>query len=74
MVGQVKGVQISKVLLLVPWLVDGVCILDQIRAQLAVRFAVLFPHLVEGQRCLLMAAEARVLGHSGVRASRGRPR
>ncbi|WP_110085092.1 ISAzo13 family transposase, partial [Streptomyces sp. NRRL WC-3549] len=36
--------------------------------QLAVRFAVLFPHLDERQRRLLMAAEARILGHGGIRA------
>ncbi|SED65740.1 Rhodopirellula transposase DDE domain-containing protein [Streptomyces sp. 2112.3] len=41
---------------------------DQIRTQLAVKFAVLFPHLDERQRRLLMAAEARVLGHGGIRA------
>jgi transposase len=32
------------------------------------KFGVLFPHLDERQRRLLMAAEARVLGHGGVRA------
>ncbi|MDH6218904.1 transposase [Streptomyces pseudovenezuelae] len=32
------------------------------------KFAVLFPHLDERQRRLLMAAEARMLGHGGVRA------
>ncbi|MFF5781645.1 ISAzo13 family transposase [Streptomyces virginiae] len=41
---------------------------DETRNQLAVKFAVLFPHLDERQRRLLMAAEARVLGHGGVRA------
>ncbi|MEU6072003.1 ISAzo13 family transposase [Streptomyces sp. NPDC047082] len=41
---------------------------DETRDQLAVKFAVLFPHLDERQRRLLMAAEARVLGHGGVRA------
>lgn len=41
---------------------------DEICAQLAVKFVVLFPHLDERQRRLLMAAEARVLGHGGVRA------
>ncbi|MFD4376844.1 ISAzo13 family transposase [Streptomyces sp. NPDC058486] len=41
---------------------------DETRTQLAVKFAVLFPHLDERQRRLLMAAEARVLGHGGVRA------
>ncbi|MET9914121.1 hypothetical protein ABZZ74_46700 [Streptomyces sp. NPDC006476] len=41
--------------------------LDEIRTQLTVKFTVLFPHLHERQRRLLMAAEARVLGHGGVR-------
>ncbi|MFJ3968726.1 ISAzo13 family transposase [Streptomyces parvus] len=41
---------------------------DETRDQLAVKFAVLFPHLDERQRRLLMAAEARGLGHGGVRA------
>jgi transposase len=34
---------------------------------LAAKFAVIFPHLDERQRRLLMAAEARVLGHGGIR-------
>src|SRR3954470_21828153 len=37
------------------------------REQVAVKFAVLFPHLDERQRRLLMGAEARILGHGGVR-------
>ncbi|MEV0185927.1 ISAzo13 family transposase [Streptomyces sp. NPDC050625] len=41
---------------------------DEARDQLAVKFAVLLPHLDERQRRLLMAAEARALGHGGVRA------
>ncbi|MFJ2170606.1 ISAzo13 family transposase [Streptomyces griseofuscus] len=41
---------------------------DEVRDQLAVKFAVLFPHLDERQRRLLMGAEARILGHGGVRA------
>ncbi|BBB00190.1 putative transposase [Actinacidiphila reveromycinica] len=41
---------------------------DETRGQLALKFAVLFPHLDERQRRLLMAAEARALGHGGVRA------
>ncbi|MFF1401494.1 ISAzo13 family transposase [Streptomyces sp. NPDC058287] len=41
---------------------------DETRTQLAVKFAVLLPHLDERQRRLLMAAEARGLGHGGVRA------
>lgn len=40
---------------------------DATRDQLAVKFEVLFPHLDERQRRLLMGAEARVLGHGGVR-------
>src|SRR5919204_5398634 len=35
---------------------------------LAVKFEVLFPHLDERQRRLLMGAEARALGHGGIRA------
>lgn len=34
---------------------------------LAAKFRVLFPHLDERQRRLLMGAEARVLGHGGIR-------
>ncbi|MFF8036261.1 ISAzo13 family transposase [Streptomyces sp. NPDC016626] len=41
---------------------------DEIRGQLSSRFAVLFPHLDERQRRLLMGAEARILGHGGIRA------
>src|SRR4051812_50078244 len=37
------------------------------REQVAVKFAVLFPHLDERQQRLLMGAEARMLGHGGVR-------
>ena len=37
------------------------------REQLVVKFAVLFPHLDERQQRLLMGAEARILGHGGVR-------
>jgi hypothetical protein len=40
---------------------------DETRNQLSLKFAVLFPHLDERQRRLLMAAEARALGHGGVR-------
>jgi hypothetical protein len=39
-----------------------------VRDQLALRFEVLLPHLNERQRRLLLAAEARLLGHGGVRA------
>ncbi|WP_055629504.1 ISAzo13 family transposase [Streptomyces hirsutus] len=42
---------------------------DETRDQLAVKFAVLFPHLDERQRRLLMAAEAQGLGHGGIRAA-----
>ncbi|MEU5106689.1 ISAzo13 family transposase [Streptomyces sp. NPDC021354] len=41
---------------------------DVARAQLAVKFQVLFPHLDKRQRRLLMGAEARLLGHGGIRA------
>jgi hypothetical protein len=34
---------------------------------LAAKFAVIFPHLDERQRRLVMAAEARALGHGGIR-------
>src|SRR5437763_2090029 len=34
---------------------------------LAAKFQVLFPHLDERQRRLLLGAEARVLGHGGIR-------
>jgi len=34
---------------------------------LTVKFAAIFPHLDERQRRLLMAAEARALGHGGIR-------
>lgn len=40
----------------------------EVRNQLGLKFAVLFPHLDERQRRLLMGAEARVLGHGGIRA------
>lgn len=38
-------------------------------SQLDRRFAVLLPHLNERQRRLAVAAEARLLGHGGVRAA-----
>jgi biotin operon repressor/transposase len=38
---------------------------------LAAKFTVLFPHLDERQRRLLMGAEARVLGHGGIRLVAG---
>src|SRR3954451_25448096 len=34
---------------------------------LAAKFRVLFPHLDERQRRLLMGAEVRILGHGGIR-------
>src|SRR5712671_8020168 len=37
------------------------------REMLAAKFEVIFPHLDERQRRLLMAAEARALGHGGIR-------
>ena len=40
----------------------------QARDQLSLRFEVLMPHLNERQRRLLLATEARLLGHGGVRA------
>ena len=42
-------------------------ILSEVRDQLALKFEVLLPHLNERQRRLLLAAEARLLGHGGVR-------
>jgi hypothetical protein len=41
---------------------------SDVRDQLALKFEVLLPHLNERQRRLLLAAEARLLGHGGVRA------
>ncbi|WP_405098342.1 ISAzo13 family transposase [Micromonospora sp. NBC_01412] len=38
------------------------------RGRIALRFQVLFPHLNERQRRLLVATEARLVGHGGVRA------
>jgi transposase len=43
-------------------------ITEEALAQLGRRFAVLLPHLNERQRRLAVAAEARLLGHGGVRA------
>lgn len=40
---------------------------DEVRSQLAVKSGVLFPHMDERQRQLLMGAEARILGHGGIR-------
>src|SRR5262245_58930046 len=47
---------------------SGMDIPDQARERIALRFEVLFPHLNERQRRLVLAAEARLLGHGGVRA------
>ncbi len=41
---------------------------DEVRDQLTVKFGVLFPHLDERQRRLMMGVEARILGHGGIRA------
>ena len=38
-----------------------------VEAALASKFAALFPHLNERQRRLTMGAEARVLGHGGIK-------
>jgi hypothetical protein len=40
----------------------------EVRDQLSMRFEVLMPHLNERQRRLLLATEARLLGHGGLRA------
>src|SRR5216117_3906314 len=41
---------------------------QEVRRQLAARFAVLLPHLNERQQRLALAVEARLPGHGGVRA------
>ncbi len=41
---------------------------DETRQMLVAKFESIFPHLDERQRRLLMGAEARVLGHGGIRA------
>ncbi len=41
--------------------------LEEMGRVLAAKFAVIFPHLDERQRRLLMGAEARALGHGGIR-------
>jgi transposase len=43
-------------------------VMEETREKLAAKFQVIFPHLDERQRRLLMGAEARVLGHGGIRA------
>jgi Rhodopirellula transposase DDE domain len=40
---------------------------EELEGQLAAKFEVIFPHLDERQQRLLMGAEARVLGHGGIR-------
>ncbi len=42
--------------------------MDESRELLAAKFQAIFPHLDERQRRLLMGAEARALGHGGIRA------
>jgi DNA-binding MurR/RpiR family transcriptional regulator len=44
-------------------------ITEETLSQLDCRFSVLLPHLNERQRRLAVAAEARMLGHGGVRAA-----
>src|SRR5438067_5730711 len=41
--------------------------MDETRERLAAKFGAIFPHLDERQRRLLIGAEARVLGHGGIR-------
>lgn len=41
---------------------------EEVLSQLALRFEVVLPHLNERQRRLMLAQEARLLGHGGVRA------
>jgi hypothetical protein len=43
-------------------------VMEETRESLAAKFHAIFPHLDERQRRLLMGAEARVLGHGGIRA------
>jgi hypothetical protein len=42
--------------------------MEETRQVLAAKFQVIFPHLDERQRRLLMGAEARAVGHGGIRA------
>jgi hypothetical protein len=42
-------------------------VIEVTREMLAAKFETIFPHLDERQRRLLMGAEARVLGHGGIR-------
>src|SRR5947207_8134154 len=41
--------------------------MEETRLVVAAKFQVIFPHLDERQRRLLMGAEARALGHGGIR-------
>src|SRR5256714_5833429 len=41
--------------------------MEETRMVLTTKFQVIFPHLDERQRRLLMGAEARALGHGGIR-------
>jgi transposase len=43
-------------------------VMEVTRQMLAAKFEAIFPHLDERQRRLLMGAEARALGHGGIRA------
>ena len=45
--------------------------LEVTREMLAAKFGVILPHLDERQRRLLMGAEARALGHGGIRLVAG---
>jgi Rhodopirellula transposase DDE domain len=42
-------------------------VMEETREMLAAKFQAIFPHLDERQRRLLMGAEARALGHGGIR-------
>ena len=42
-------------------------VMEGTRETLAAKFGAIFPHLDERQRRLLMGAEARALGHGGIR-------
>ena len=42
-------------------------VMDEVEAALAAKFEAVLPHLDERQRRLLLGAEARVLGHGGIR-------
>lgn len=40
---------------------------EELEASLVVKFGAVFPHLNERQRRLVMGAEARAIGHGGIR-------